>query len=131
MQKVNTLLNRFSPYSLRCRPRDYDIIAGLTMRIWQKTLLTIVALYGILCAAALAVMYQTPERFSRVMIHVPDVAFIILPFKPLWFTARAGRLHVGDTAPGFSLPTQDQKNSVQLASFRTAEPVVLVFGSYT
>jgi hypothetical protein len=101
------------------------------MRTWQKIVLTVVVLYGILCGVALAVMYQTPERFSRVMMHVPDVAFILLPFKPLWFTARAGRLHVGDPAPGFSLPTQDQKNRVQLASFRTAEPVVLVFGSYT
>jgi len=101
------------------------------MRTLRKIVLTVILLYGILCGAALAVMYQTPERFSRVMMHVPDVAFIVLPFKPLWFRARAGRLQVGDPAPGFSLSTQDQKTTVQLASFRTSEPVVLVFGSYT
>jgi hypothetical protein len=101
------------------------------MRTWQKIVLAFVVLYVIVCGLALAVMYQTPERFSRVMMHVPDAAFIVLPFKPLWFTARAGHLRVGDTAPGFALPTQDQKSTVQLASFRTSQPVVLVFGSYT
>ena len=101
------------------------------MRIWLKIMLGLVALYAIICGAALAVMYQAPERFSRVMMHVPDAAFIVLPFKPLWFTARAGRLHVGDPAPGFALPAQDQRSTVQLASFRTSQPVVLVFGSYT
>jgi len=101
------------------------------MRTGQKIVLTVVVVYGVLCGAALAVMYQTPERFSRVMMHVPDVAFVVLPFKPLWFKARAGRLQVGDAAPGFDLPTQDQKHTVQLASFRTSEPVVLAFGSYT
>ncbi|HEY6290703.1 MAG TPA: hypothetical protein VI455_03965 [Terriglobia bacterium] len=101
------------------------------MRTWHKVALTIIVLYGILCGAALNVMYQTPERFSRVMMHVPDVAFMLLPFKPLWYTARAGRLHIGDPAPGFTLPTQDQKATVQLASYRGSQPVVLVFGSYT
>ena len=96
-----------------------------------KVLLALAVLYGILCAAALAVMYQTPERFSRVMMRVPDVAFVVLPFKPLWFKARAGRPQVGDAAPGFALPTQDQKATVQLASFQASQPVVLVFGSYT
>ena len=101
------------------------------MRTLLGILLALAVLYGVLCAAVLAVMYQTPERFSRVMMHVPDVAFVVLPFKPLWFKARAGRLQVGDAAPGFTLPTQDQKSTVQLASFRASEPVVLVFGSYT
>jgi hypothetical protein len=101
------------------------------MPIWKTIVLAFVILYVLICGAALAVMYQTPERFSRVMMHVPDAAFIVLPFKPLWFTARAGHLQVGDTAPVFALLTQDQKSAVQLTSFRTAQPVVLVFGSYT
>jgi len=101
------------------------------VRTWLKIGLAIVVLYGVLCGAALLVMYQTPERFSRVMMDVPDAAFVVLPFKPLWYTARAGRLHPGDPAPGFSLPTQDQKATVRLASYRGSEPVVLVFGSYT
>lgn len=75
------------------------------MRTWHKLVLTIIALYAILCAAAFEVMRQTPERFSRVMIHVPDAAFVVVPFKPLWYKARAGRVQVGDPAPGFSLTT--------------------------
>lgn len=101
------------------------------MRIWPKIGLAVVALYALLCGAALVVMRQTPERFSRVMMHVPDAAFLVLPFKPLWYQARAGRLRIGDPAPGFTLPTQDQKGTVQLAAYRGARPVVLVFGSYT
>jgi hypothetical protein len=101
------------------------------MRAWHKVVLLIVVVYGILCGAAYEVMRQTPERFSRVMIHVPDAAFILLPFKPLWLRARAGRVQVGDPAPGFALTTQDQKATVQLASYRGSQPVVLVFGSYT
>jgi len=101
------------------------------MRRWPKVVLAILALYGVLCAAAYEVMRQTPDRFGQIMEHVPDVAFIVLPFKPLWFRARAGRLHVGDPAPNFSLPTQDNKGAVQLARFRGSRPVVLIFGSYT
>lgn len=101
------------------------------MRIWPNLILTTILVYAILCAAAYEVMRQPPERFSRVMMHVPDAAFIILPFKPLWYQARAGRVRVGDPAPGFSLTTQDQKGTVQLASYRGSQPVVLVFGSYT
>ena len=101
------------------------------MRTWQKVVLAIVIVYAALCGAAYEVMRQPPERFGAIMKHVPDVAFIVLPFKPLWFRARAGVLQVGDPAPGFSLPTQDRKQTVRLAAFRGSEPVVLVFGSYT
>ncbi|HEV3277941.1 MAG TPA: hypothetical protein VG860_14075 [Terriglobia bacterium] len=101
------------------------------MRLWHKIVLAVLVAYGVLCAAAYEVMRQTPERFGLIMEHVPDLAFIVLPFKPLWFRARAGTLNVGDPAPDFSLPTQDNKGVVQLASFRSARPVVLVFGSYT
>lgn len=101
------------------------------MRRWHKIVLAIVLVYAALCAAAYDVMRQPPERFGAIMAHVPDVAFIVLPFKPLWFHARAGTLRVGDSAPGFALPTQDRKDTVRLASFRGSQPVVLVFGSYT
>jgi hypothetical protein len=101
------------------------------MQTWLKIVLILVVLYAILCGAAYEVMRQPPERFSRVMIHVPDIAFVVLPFKPLWYRARAGRVQIGDAAPGFSLTTQDQKATVQLASYRGSQPVVLVFGSYT
>jgi hypothetical protein len=101
------------------------------LRRWREIVLIVLVVYAVLCGAAYEVMRQTPERFSRVMIHVPDAAFIVLPFKPLWYQARAGHLQIGDAAPGFSLTTQDRKARVQLASYRGSQPVVLVFGSYT
>ncbi len=74
---------------------------------------------------------RDPTLFGRVMRRVPEPAFVVIPFKRLWFIARAGRLKPGDAAPDFDLPTQDKKSRVGLASFRGREPVVLIFGSYT
>ena len=64
------------------------------------------------------------------MRRVPEPAFVVIPFKRLWFIARAGRLQPGDAAPDFDLCGQDKKSRVRLASFR-GQPVVLIFGSYT
>jgi hypothetical protein len=38
---------------------------------------------------------------------------------------------VGETAPDFTLPTQDGKTTVTLSDYRAKRPVVLVFGSFT
>jgi hypothetical protein len=76
-------------------------------------------------------MYQTPETFGRVMKHVPDVAFFVVPFETMWMHARAGHLWTGDLAPDFSLAKLDKSATVQLSSLTAAQPVVLVFGSYT
>jgi peroxiredoxin len=72
-----------------------------------------------------------PILFGEVMRHVPDPFMMLVPFKRLWFLARAGGLKVGDPAPGFTLPAADRQSSVSLAAFRGQKPVVLVFGSYT
>jgi hypothetical protein len=88
-------------------------------------------LYGILCAGLYAAMRQPPERFGAIMTSVPDAAFLILPFRPLWLNARAGYLQVGDAAPDFDLPTLDRSRSIRLSSEYRAKPVVLIFGSYT
>jgi len=76
-------------------------------------------------------MCQPPERFGAIMSHVPDFAFMILPFRPFWMSARAGSLRVGDAAPDFELPTIDHQHSVKLSSEYQSKPVVLIFGSYT
>ena len=77
-------------------------------------------------------MHQPPESFARVMARVPGpVAFLLFPFETLWTQARAGSLHVGDSAPDFVLQKQDKSGSVQLAALNRQRPVVLVFGSYT
>ena len=78
-----------------------------------------------------AAMRQPPETFGAIMSHVPGMAMMVLPFKPLWMSARAGHLHVGDQAPDFSLPTLHGEGTVTLSQEYKAKPVVLVFGSYT
>lgn len=88
------------------------------------------ALYLALSAGLVAVMHR-PILFGEVMRHVPDPLMMVFPFKQLWFLARAGRLKVGDPAPGFNLPAADKQSPVSLASFHGQKPVVLIFGSYT
>ena len=51
-------------------------------------------------SAGLVVVMRRPILFGEVMRHVPDPMMMVFPFKPLWFLARAGRLKVGDPAPG-------------------------------
>jgi hypothetical protein len=65
------------------------------------------------------------------MARVPGWAIPVFPFRPLWMSARAGALEVGEAAPDFELDTFDRVGKVRLASFRGQKPVVLVFGSYT
>ena len=89
------------------------------------------ALYGVACGGIYIAMCQPPERFGAIMSHVPDVAFLILPFRPFWMSARAGNLKVGDAAPDFELPTLDHRRTVKLSSEYRSKPVVLIFGSYT
>ena len=98
------------------------------------TVTVVAVLYGSSTAALYAAMRQPPERFGAIMSHVPPVAMLLLPFKPLWMQARAGHLRVGDRAPDFSLRqvhpgTTDER--VTLSQQYASKPVVLVFGSYT
>jgi hypothetical protein len=95
------------------------------------TLLGLLLLYGILCVGLYAAMRQPPERFGAIMSKVPEVAFLVLPFRPFWMVARSGNLRVGDMAPDFELPTVDRSHTVKLSSEYRSKPVVLIFGSYT
>jgi hypothetical protein len=76
-------------------------------------------------------MRQSPETFGRVMMRMPDVAYMLVPFETMWMRARAGQLHAGDSAPDFNLVKLDKTDHVQLSSLTAQKPVVLVFGSYT
>jgi hypothetical protein len=76
-------------------------------------------------------MCQTPETFGSVMKHTGPAPFLVYPFETMWKKARAGSVHVGDTAPDFTLPRLDHTGTVTLSAFRGSKPVVLVFGSYT
>jgi hypothetical protein len=89
------------------------------------------AVYAAASAGFYFAMRQPPERFGAIMAKVPMPAMMVLPFKPLWMAARAGRLAVGDPAPDFSLPTLDHSRTVTLSEEWREKPVVLIFGSYT
>jgi hypothetical protein len=102
---------------------------------WKRRLVqTGASLLGLYCAVLAGfdyAMHQPPETFSRVMMHVGPVPFLLFPFETMWKSARAGSLHVGDMAPDFTLPLLDRSGSVTVSSFRSGKPVVLIFGSYT
>ena len=100
------------------------------MKTLRKMAFYVVVLYLGLLAGFLVVMRQ-PIVFGKVMSKLPEPLLMVVPFKQLWFVARAGHLQVGDLAPDFSLPTADRSARVRLSSFRRHKPVVLVFGSYT
>ena len=102
------------------------------MRLFLKILVAVVGVYLLVLAGILILMLQPPLVFARAISKVPaPVVFMLFPFKPLWYVARAGSLKVGDQAPDFKLKTIDAKEEVVLSSFRGRKPVVLVFGSYT
>jgi hypothetical protein len=88
-------------------------------------------LWTLATACLYAAMRQPPETFGAIMARVPSVAMIVLPFKPLWMSARGGSLQPGDLAPDFTLPILHGDRSVTLSAEYRQKPVVLVFGSYT
>jgi hypothetical protein len=90
------------------------------------------AIFWLATSAALYVaMRQPPDRFGALMAHVPPVMLGVLPFKPLWMSARAGALAIGDIAPDFQLPTLHGGGVIRLSDRTREKPVVLIFGSYT
>jgi len=103
--------------------------------IMRKTVTRIVLVLAILYVGFAGyiwwAMHQTPEKFGRVMQHLPEIAYFLVPFETMWTQARAGHLHAGDVAPDFSLTKLDKSATVQLSGLTAAQPVVLVFGSYT
>ncbi|HLX45521.1 MAG TPA: hypothetical protein VKR43_18880 [Bryobacteraceae bacterium] len=97
----------------------------------MKIVAVIAAAYAVLVGTLAIAMRQPPDSFGAFMAKLPPVAFMVLPFQPLWMGARAGKLHVGQEAPVFVLKTADGGSEVRLDSFRGKRPVVLIFGSYT
>jgi len=87
--------------------------------------------YSALIVGFYFTMSQSPDLFSTAMSKTPGFLFMIVPFKPMWLSAREGKLKIGDEAPDFSLDRYDGGSSVRLSASRGQRPVVLVFGSYT
>jgi hypothetical protein len=91
----------------------------------------LMALYLAILAGVDYAMHQPPATFSRVMMRVGPIPFLLFPFESMWKSARAGHLQIGDKSPDFTLPLLDHSGSVTLSSFRGQKQVVLIFGSYT
>jgi hypothetical protein len=106
-----------------------------TARTVGKSLTMLVAGAAVVWLAATAAVYaamlQPPARFGAIMSRVPGPAMMVLPFKPLWMSARAGHLRLGDAAPDFSLRPLHGDAPVTLSKEYRSKPVVLIFGSYT
>jgi hypothetical protein len=103
--------------------------------VWRtrivKAAASLTLLYSLLLGGFYYAMKQPPETFSRVMMHVGPVPFLLFPFETMWKHARDGSLRTGNPAPDFQLPLLDGSGSVELSSLRANRPVVLIFGSYT
>jgi hypothetical protein len=104
-------------------------------RIWRWVGVVAAVCFTVWIAGVIYVdwaMRQTPERFGRVMAHMPMVSMMVLPFETMWMHERAGHLNPGDQAPDFTLKElQGGEAPVEMASLWKERPVVLVFGSYT
>ncbi len=110
-----------------------QLLSRSVKRIALRAICVIAVAWLLASASIYEVMRQPPEYFGRVMSKIPTpVAFLVLPFETMWLHARSGTLHVGDSAPDFTLTKVDKSGQVQLSSFAAqGRPVVLVFGSYT
>jgi hypothetical protein len=110
-------------------------MSRVTVRRWMRRLskvaLGVFSVYALFLVAMFIVMCQPPERFGKIMSHVPMPTMMVVPFEPMWNVARGGATRVGEWAPDFELSTVDRKSVVRLSEFRGKQPVVLVFGSYT
>lgn len=111
-------------------------LSGVMQRLRLRRVLAaglaMLALSWCVATAGLYVaMRQPPETFGAIMSYVPGPAMIVLPFRPLWNSARGGHLQVGEPAPDFTLPVLHGDRMVRLSEEYRRKPVVLVFGSYT
>jgi hypothetical protein len=103
--------------------------------LWKKITAAVLASVFVLWLAFVTfmwrAMHEAPEDFARMMSHMPWEVFLVVPFETLWTRARAGTLHVGDSAPDFSLLNLDKSDRVHFSDVNKTQPVVMVFGSYT
>ena len=112
--------------------RSLAIMNLITKRNIVLVIIAVTVLYGAFLGLVWWSMGQPPEKFGRVMARMPGPAvFLLAPFETMWVHARAGYLTPGDIAPDFTLTKLDKSGTLQLSSLASAQPVVLIFGSYT
>ena len=101
------------------------------LKITARVLVVVFVLWLVFVGYMWRIMHRSPEGLARVMMHLPWQVFLICPFETMWTRARAGHVHIGDQAPDFTLTKLDKSGAVHLAELNQAQPVVLIFGSYT
>src|ERR1700691_1341556 len=74
-------------------------VSLLHMRMLRAIVVSLLVLWLLFLGAIYFTMRQPPERFASAIAKLPGPAFMLFPFEPLWFRARAGSLKVGDPAP--------------------------------
>ena len=100
-------------------------------KITAKVLIAIFVLWLAFVGFMWRIMHRPPEAFARVMMHLPWEVFLMCPFETLWTHARAGTVHIGDSAPDFSLAKLDKSGNLRFSELNKTRPVVMIFGSYT
>jgi hypothetical protein len=108
------------------------------LKLARWILLGVVTAYAGVLAGLYVMISLPPGRFANLIARIPSsetpagpLFEYVLPLEPIFKTARAGKLHVGDEAPDFNLKLVHGEERVHLGSFRQQRPVVLIFGSYT
>jgi hypothetical protein len=101
------------------------------MKRLAKWLTAAALLYAVFLGLVYAMMRSDPATFNQFMAKLPMPVMMAVPFRTLWFHARAGTLEPGGEAPDFELRQVGGEKRVRLSSFRGVRPVLLVFGSYT
>jgi hypothetical protein len=108
------------------------------LKLAAKILVSIVTIYGAVLIALYVIISLPPGRFANIIASIPTsqkpggpLFEYVLPLEPIFKSARAGKLRIGDPAPTFNLKLVHGEDRVQLNSFRGVKPVVLIFGSYT
>jgi hypothetical protein len=101
------------------------------MKITARVLIVVFILWLAFVTFMWRIMHRPPEAFGCVMMHMPWEVFLVVPFETLWTQARAGTVHVGDSAPDFSLTKLDKSGAIRLSDLNKSQPVVMIFGSYT
>jgi hypothetical protein len=114
------------------------VSADSSVKLAGKILISIAATYGAILVALYVIISLPPGRFANIIASIPSsetpggpLFEYVLPLEPIFKSARAGKLRVGDAAPSFNLKLVHGDERVQLDSFRGVKPVVLIFGSYT
>ncbi|HEX3875640.1 MAG TPA: hypothetical protein VHW24_01550, partial [Bryobacteraceae bacterium] len=68
----------------------------MKLRVVGRILAVLSLTYALATGGLYWAMTRPPEKFGAIMAKVPMISMLILPFEPLWMSARGGKLKVSD-----------------------------------